>query len=172
MLIKDDIGRLRRDQMGAALVTALIFLAVITMLSVTSMRSGAVGVRMAQNEESRFASIEVAQALAESIVGSPISTPVIGGAGFSNCTAGEAACDLYAVAVPGGYLADQVAAGHVTARVERLTPPDRPPPRVLESSIDKFSAASFQIVATFDRSDEGLGRTQLVEGLLILVPQN
>jgi hypothetical protein len=163
----------RRDaQTGVTLVTALIFLAVISMLSITSLRSSTVGVRMAQNEESRFTAIQAAQALTEAIVGSPASTLVIGGAGFSNCTTGEVGCNTYAIAVPAGFLADALAAGQISARVERLTPPEKPPPRVLESSLDKFSAASFQIIATFDRTDEGLGRAQLVEGLLVLVPKN
>jgi hypothetical protein len=129
------------------------------------------GVRMAQNEEARFAAIQGAQAFTEAIVASPASTPVIGDAGFSICTVGEPGCDRYAIAVPAGYVATQVAAANLRARVERLTPPEKPPPRVLESSIDKFSAASFQITATFDRSDEQLGRAQLVEGLLVLVPK-
>lgn len=156
---------------GAALVTALVFLAVISLLSASSMRSSTIGVRMATNEESRAVATQTAGALTEAVVASPSSTPVIGGAGFSNCTAGEAGCDRYLVDVPDGYLADHVADGNLTARVERLTPPEKPPPRVLQSSIDKFSAASFQVGATYDRTDEGLGRTRLVEGLLVLVPE-
>jgi hypothetical protein len=161
----------RTTQAGATLTTALIFLAVISLLSVTSIRSSTMGVRMAQNEEARFAAIQGAQAFTEAVVASPASTPVIGDAGFSICSAGESGCDLYSVVVPAGYLATHVAAGDLSVRVERLTPPEKPPPRVLESSIDKFSAASFQIIATFDRSDEQLGRAQLVEGLLVLVPK-
>jgi hypothetical protein len=41
---------------------------------------------------------------------------------------------------------------------------------VLESSIDKFSAASFQVAATYDRTNEGLGSVQLVEGMIVLIP--
>lgn len=156
---------------GAALVTALVFLAVITLISASSMRSSTIGVRMATNEESRAAAIQTAHALTETIVASPTSTPVIGGAGFSNCSAMEAGCDRYAVDVPEGYLADHVAAGDLSVRVARLTPPKKPPPRVLRSSVDKFSAASFQVVATYDRADEGLGRVRVVEGLLVLVPE-
>lgn len=163
---------LRRRENGAALVTALIFLVIISMLSISSIRSGTLGVRMAQNEEARFSAIQTAQALTEAIVATPASVPVIGGAGFANCTAGETSCDLYTVVPPIGWVADEVAAGHLSARVQRLTPPDKPPPRVLESSIDKFSAASFELISTYDRTDEGLGRAQLVEGLIILVPIN
>jgi PilX N-terminal len=161
----------RSTQTGATLATALIFLVVISLLSVTSIRSGTMGVRMSQNEEARFAAIQAAQALTEAIVASPASTPVIGGAGFSICTVGEPGCNLYTIVAPVGYVADQVAAGNLSSRVERLTPPEKPPPRVLESSIDKFSAGSFQVIATFDRTDEQLGRAQLVEGLLVLVPK-
>ena len=84
----------RSTQTGATLATALIFLVVISLLSVTSIRSGTMGVRMSQNEEARFAAIQAAQALTEAIVASPASTPVIGGAGFSICTVGEPGCNL------------------------------------------------------------------------------
>ncbi|MBN1239118.1 MAG: hypothetical protein JXB36_11485 [Gammaproteobacteria bacterium] len=157
---------------GAVLITALIFLGVITILSVTSMRSSTIGIRLAQNEEARFASLEVAQAMTEIVAADPRTTPIVGGAGYSFCTAGEAGCNSYGVPLPAGYVADQVAAGNLNVRIERMTPPDKPPPRVLESSIDSFRAASFRVVADYDRSDEGLGRARLVEGLIVLVPSN
>jgi hypothetical protein len=154
---------------GAALVTALVFLIVITLLSVASMRSSTVGVRMALNEEARFAAAQTAQALTEAIIAAPANTAVYGGPGFANCTAGEAACDIYNITLPSPSLDAEVAAGHLTGRVERLTPADKPPPRAVESSLDKFSAATFQVTATYDRTDAGLGRAQVTEGLLILV---
>jgi hypothetical protein len=160
------------SQRGAALVTALVFLVILTLLSVTSIRSSTMGVRMALNEEARFASLQAAQAMTEAIIGTPGATLVIGGAGFTNCTSGEANCDRYTLPVPDGYLAAEVAAENLSARVNRLTAPDMPPPRALESSMDKFSATGFQVTATFDRTDDGLGRARLVEGLLVLVPRD
>jgi hypothetical protein len=157
---------------GAILVTALIFLAVVTMLGLSAMRSGTLGVRMAHNEEARYAAIESAQALSEAVVGTPASAPVIGDAGFTICTAGETACNLYSVATPAGHISNAVGGGHLSARVERMAPLEKPPPRVLESSLDKFSAASFRVISTYDRGDEGLGQAQLVEGILVLVPKN
>lgn len=154
---------------GASLITALIFLTVISLLSITSMRSSTMGVRMAQNEEARLSAIQSAQAMTEAVIGTPASTPVIGDVGHTNCTAGEAGCDTYGVVAPAGYVADQVAAGNLTARVVRLS--DQNPPRAVESSLVAFSAASYQVTATFDRADEGLGRVQVSEGLLILVPK-
>ena len=159
----------RNSERGAALVTALVFLGVITVLSITSMRESTIGVRMAQNEEARLSGLQDAQAMTEAVVSTPAATPVIGGAGFTICTAGEAGCNVYGVPLP-VTVANEVAAGHLSARIQRLTPPLKPPPRVLESSIDKFSAASFQVAATYDRSNEGLGQLQLVEGMIVLVP--
>jgi hypothetical protein len=161
----------RKAQAGTTLIVSLIFLMVISLLAITSLRSSTSSVRLAQNEETRLSAIQSAQAFTEAIVATPASTPVIGTSGFSNCTAGESGCNQYAITVPGGYLATQVGAGNLNARVERLSPPEKPPPRVLESSVDKFSVASFQVISTFDRTDEELGRAELVEGLLVLVPK-
>ena len=116
---------------GAILVTALVFLAVITMLGVTNMRSSTIGVRMALNEESRFTAIETAQAISEAILGTPAAAPVIGDPGFSICTPGEVGCNLYAVPLPAGHVGNSVAAGHLSARVERMAPSEKPPPRGL-----------------------------------------
>ena len=108
------------SQRGAALITALVFLGVITLLSITSMRESTIGVRMAQNEEARLSGIQTAQALTEAVVATPAATPVIGGAGFSICTPGEPACNAYGIPLPAP-LANEVAQGHVTAtgRVEK-----------------------------------------------------
>ncbi len=159
----------RSSQSGAILVIVLVFLGVITLLSMGSMRGSTTGMYLARNEEARFAGIQEAQALTEAIISNSAATPVIGGAGFSICTVGEPGCDRYGIPLP-AYLANEVALGHLSARIERLTPPSKPPPRVIDSSIDKFSAATFQISATYDRSVEGLGRVELAEGLIVLVP--
>ena len=68
----------RRRQSGAILIIALMFLVVITLLTVSSMKSSNIGLYLAQNEESRIAAEQAAQALADVIVASPASTPVIG----------------------------------------------------------------------------------------------
>jgi hypothetical protein len=68
----------RHQQRGAILVIALIFLIAITLYTVSSMRSSNLGLFMAQNEESRVSATQGAQALADAIVASPASTPVVG----------------------------------------------------------------------------------------------
>lgn len=161
----------RKKQEGAILVIALMFLVAITLFTISSMRSSNIGLHMAHNEESRVAAIQAAQALADVIVANPASTPVVGETGYTACTAGQQNCDRENLPVDDSMLASEVAAYHLSARVERTGTVFRPPPRVVESSIDKFTSASFRVTTTFDRVDEGLGRQQVTEGVLVLVPK-
>jgi Tfp pilus assembly protein PilX len=161
----------RRKQGGAILVVALMFLVAITLFTISSMRSSNIGLFMAQNEESRVAATQAAQALADAIVASPASTPVIGTPGYTACTAGETGCNRNDLPVNNPILASAIANDHISARVERTGTIFRPPPRVVETSIDKFSSASFRVITTYDRIDEGLGHEQITEGVLVLVPK-
>jgi hypothetical protein len=135
------------------------------------MRSSNIGLHLALNEESRITAEQAAQALADAIVASPASTPVVGVTGFSVCTAGEAGCGRNDLLVPNATLAAEVEADHLQARVERVGMNFRPPPRAVETSIDKFTSASFRVTTTYDRIDDGLGREQITEGVLVLVPK-
>jgi len=168
-----NIGRLheRDRQNGAILVVALVFLIAITLLTVSSMRASNIGLYMAQNEESRIAAEQAAQALADAIVANPSATPVFGVAGFTACTLGETGCDRNDLPVGDPTLEAEIASSYISARVERVGPIFRPPPRVVESSIDKFTSAGFRVTTTYDRVDEGLGRQQVSEGVLVLVPK-
>ena len=161
----------KRNQGGAILVVALMFLVAITLFTISSMRSSNIGLFMAQNEESRVAAEQAAQALADAIVASPASTPVIGTTGYTACTAGVTGCNRNDLPVSNPTLASAIANNHISARVERIGTAFRPPPRVVETSIDKFSSASFRVVTTYDRVDEGLGHEQVTEGVLVLVPK-
>ena len=161
----------RRKQGGAILVVALMFLVAITLFTISSMRSSNIGLFMAQNEESRVAATQAAQALADAIVASPASTPVVGVPGYTACTAGETGCNRNDLPVTNPILASAIASNHISARVERTGTIFRPPPRVVETSIDKFSSASFRVITTYDRIDEGLGHEQITEGVLVLVPK-
>ena len=148
-----------------------MFLVVITLYTISSMRSSNIGLFMAQNDESQVTAMQAAQALADVIVASPASTPVVGGTGYTACTANETGCNRNDLPVNDPVLANAVANDYIQARVERTGSLFRPPPRVVETSIDKFTSASFRVTTTYDRVDEGLGREQINEGVLVLVPR-
>ena len=162
---------LRNRQQGAILVIALMFLVAITLYTISSMRSSNIGLFIALNEESRVTAEQAAQALADAIVASPASTPVVGVSGYTACTATEADCNRNDLPVSDPVLADAVANQHISARVERIGTIFRPPPRAVETSIDKFTSATFRVVTTYDRVEEGLGHEQVTEGVLVLVPK-
>ena len=161
----------RQKQSGAILVISLVFLVAISLLAVASMGSSNIGLHMAQNEESRVTAEQGAQAMADAIVSDTGTTPVIGGGGFTICTVGEAGCNLNNLSVSNAFLQAAIAEGYITARVQRMGPDFGPPPRAVESSIDKFTSASFEVTTTYDRVDEKLGRQQVTEGVLVLVPK-
>ena len=163
--------KLQQRQSGAILVIALMFLVAITLFTVSSMRSTNIGLHMAQNEESRIAAVQAAQALADAIVANPASTPVVGQSGYTACTAGQTGCDSNDLPVQNQILATAIDENHISARVERTGAEFKPPPRVVESSIDKFTTATFRVTTTYDRVDEGLGRQEITEGVLVLVPK-
>jgi hypothetical protein len=160
-----------KRQSGAILVISLIFLVAISLLAVGSMGSSNIGLHMALNEESRVIAEQGAQAMADAIVSETGTTPVVGGGGFTICTIGEAGCDRTDLPVSNAFLQSAIANGYLSARVQRLGPDFGPPPRIVESSIDKFSSASFEVTTTYDRVDEALGRQQITEGVLVLVPK-
>ena len=161
----------KRKQNGAILIIALMFLVAIMLYTLSSMGSSNIGLYLAHNEESRIAAEQAAQALADAIVSTPASTPVVGQSGYVSCTAGQSGCNSNALTVVNPTLAGQVAANHMQARVERTGAEFQPPPRVVETSIDKFVSATFRVTTTYDRVGEGLGREQVTEGVLVLVPK-
>ena len=169
--MKSKIYKQPVRERGAILVITLVFLLAISLLTVSSMQSSNIGLFMAQNEESRIAAAQGAQALADAIASNPAATPVVGGAGYTICTPGEGNCNRSDLSIPNEVLAGRVAEGHITARVQREGPLFRPPPRSVASSIDKFTSASFEVTTTYDRTDEALGRQQITEGVLVLVPK-
>ena len=160
-----------QKQKGAILMIALVFLVAITLLTTSSMRSSNIGLFMAQNEELRFASEQATQALADAIVANPASTPVVGQTGFIFCTPNVAGCDSNELTVANAELTAEIASNHMQASVTRNGPTFAPPPRVTESSIDKFTSATFTVVTTYDRVSDGRGRQQVSEGVLVLVPK-
>ena len=159
------------QQKGAVLIVALLFLIAMTLYTLSSMRSSNISLHMAQNEESRVAATQAAQALADAVVADPGSTLVVGQTGYTVCTAGLLNCDRGDLTVDNEILSAAIAENYISARVERIGSEFSPPPRAVESSIDKFAGASFRVITTYDRVDDGLGRQQISEGVLVLVPR-
>ena len=55
--------------------------------------------------------------------------------GYTACTAGQTGCDRYDLAVGDPVLEAAIASDHISARVERVGPIFRPPPRVVDNTL-------------------------------------
>lgn len=169
----------RRQQAGAALFTALIFLIVITLLSLSAMRSSTLELRMASNQEAKLGAFQRVQAIVDATVIEPNNTQVFGDEGRRNCTGVDADdtpdgldCAVHEIALADDMYADDVAAGRVRIAVTRLGPLERPAPRALGTSASAYAVAAFQVDAEFDGTDIGQGGARVAEGLMVLISKN
>ena len=167
---------------GAALVTALVLLIIITSLALAATRSSSLELRMASNASDRAAVAQAALGIAESISASPNSTPVIGSLGTRICSAaapetGIAVCDpgfVGSLNIPAD--ADPCSPGGCEGQesrwvgVERTSTDARPPPRGIGSSVANFGAADFRIHARY--IDANGNRADAYEGVMVLVPKS
>jgi len=169
---------LRQGQGGAALITALIFLIIITAVALSSMRSSTQELRMAVNAEEKLTAAQLAQAVADSLWLNPNATPVIGEVGRRVCTspipAGVAACDDATLVLPAEITNMLPATGQAFVAVERLNPEARPCPgyTMAGAGAGGFGCAAFRVHARYDGTAARGGRADVYEGVLVQVTSN
>lgn len=172
----------RHRQNGAALFTALMFLIIITMLSLAAMRSSVIELRMASNQELRNTAFQRAQAVVDATIGDSTNMPTLADVDARNCMAsdpraGEAGfCQSTGVAFDDAYLATEATLfngdtsdGEVYARVTRLGPLEKPAPRSIGTSAAVYSVATYQVDGAYDLSEIGQGKAEIREGLMLLI---
>lgn len=163
-----------RTQRGAALVTALIFLVIITAIALSSMRSSTQELRMAVNAEQKASAGQLAQALSDSVSANPATTPVVGAVGRRVCTplvGSNQACHEYSLPLPAEVTALMPADERFVA-VERLGAENRPCPRGMGMSLVGFGCAAFRVHSQYDGSARRRSRADVNEGILVAVPTN
>jgi hypothetical protein len=169
-------GPLER-QGGAALITALIFLIIITVIALSSMRSSTQELRMAVNAEEKLTAGQLAQAMADALWSNPNATPVVGQVGRRVCNAnvaGNPPCDEYTLVLPAEIGAMIPAAGQAFVAVERLNPETRPCPgfTMAGAGAGGFGCAAFRVHAQYDGTAARGGRADVYEGVLVQVTSN
>lgn len=164
-------------QEGAALVTALVFLIIITAIALSSMRSSTQELRMAVNAEEKLSAGQLAQALADAISANPGATPVVGEVGRRVCTplvGANEACDDYSLAVPAEVDAMIPGGGQRFVAVQRLNPETRSCPggfTMEGSGSGGFGCAAFRVHSQYEGGPRR-GRADVYEGVLVAVPTN
>lgn len=168
----------RNRQRGAALFTALIFLIIVTMLSLTAMRASVLELRMAGNQELKNMAFHRAQAVVDATIADSSNMPTLGGIGATNCIDGDsdASCTTHGVDLADNFLAGESdyfdgdrSNGEITVRVTRLAPLQAPAPRSIGTSASIYSVATFQVAGEYDMSRIGQGNARIMEGVMVLI---
>jgi hypothetical protein len=160
--------RAARGQRGIALATALIFLSVLTLLGLATLRLSSIELKMAQNDHARVSALEIAQAAIDATIDDPSNTPVSLFGPVSRCfgESGDLSC-AGAELILSGALFDE----GVYAQALLTEPAEQPVTNLLITSSDKFALATFTLRAKYDRSAEGLGAADIEQGYIELLPR-
>ena len=164
---------------GMALMLAMAFLLLLTLLAGKAMRGTALAFRLAGNEASREQAQQYAEAIIAELAAEPANFPLAAGVGEVLCEpsrAGSAGCSgvvaqpaTVALSLPRGMAADY--------RVIRKAPEwlGRLPLRLdqsVASSSRMYQAAVFEVQAEVDGSGARLGSAEIAQGVAVLVPRS
>ena len=164
----------RENQQGAALIVALLFLLLITLVATTGAENSTLQLQMAGNEQSRVEALQQNMAVLDAIIDDPDNTPVVGGVGFKICdvAATDASCDLTEIdldttvtTVPTGVDIDYF--------VTRVGPLEVDAPSMSEELASSASAYKFarqEITTAIDGTDARLGNSTVVQGMQVRIP--
>lgn len=161
-------GTRQSQQRGAVLIISLVLLTGITLVSLSSLDMGLLELVMSGNEESRMKAFQQAQAGVDAIISDESNFAVSGTAGETNCTAGRSGetCSRTSLTLPGSF-----DTGKHWAATERLNPVFGCPPRAFGTSCDIFRVAHFSVDSRFTDVAARGGRSQVLEGYMVVVPQ-
>lgn len=153
--------QLRHKQAGTVLIIALIMLASLTMLSMSSVDSAVMGLRISRNVEEQSNAFQTAQAAVDLVISDTDNLPMTGPL-FQTTPVTLAGTP---------FVADPLES--ITADAERTTDCGMPP-RVSGpggTSMLAYSAFSFRVGADIDRTPTGRGNSSLRQGYMILGPK-
>jgi len=135
----------------------LSFLVVITLISLTAMRSTTTELRLASNNEERVAAEQLAQSAVDSVMSNPDNFVVTGVEGTEDTSV---TLDSNSVS--------EFANANITI-TEGTT---ANPPRGLGVSAEKFQGTMFHIDGEYDNLNNGRGRAFIGQGIVLLVPKS
>jgi hypothetical protein len=182
-----------RFQRGAVLFTALMFLIVVTLVALASIRSGVLELRMSLNDEVSVSAFQQAQSVADWVAATPAATPVVGDEDFMRCTLSvrdDALCDLDEDFVTDdvdlmmdAVNADGWEGSEFSVFVQRTGSDNAPCPRSIGTTAVGTGCAPFRVRVAYDCTaclydkdlPEGLetrpprGRVEISEGVLVFV---
>ena len=163
-------------QNGVVLIVSLLLLLATALLAMTVSQTNLLQLQMSGNDQAKTESLQHAFAIVDAIINDGDNTAVVGDVGYRLCDVGAAVnpgvCDESLISIDASILDPDATTGFY---VERVGPELTSAPFLDEqfgSSTAAFSVARQEIVVTYDRSDEKLGKVEIVQGLLRLIPKS
>lgn len=175
-----------RRQAGAVLVTALLFLTIITLIGLAAMASGRLNLRLALNEETHLDAMESAQSVLDSLLASATYFAVRPGSDYVQAcylppaskvdratlssqygfSCPESGAD--AITLPDATLANYA---YAAVRRESVGGMDYAPMSALREGDSglRYRLASFSVIAGYDRTKEGMNAAEINHGAYIKV---
>lgn len=166
----------QQSQLGTALFTALILLVAVTIVSLASLGTSLMELRMSGNAESTMQSFQSSQAALDDLIArEDVNFLLNGSVGDVKCTtnlsSGCTTSDIVLGAAPGQAFADPFSTNTHQVRIKRTSDEICPPrSRRSSSSCTKVKAANFDVTSTYDSTGTGFGSTSLSQGYIKLLP--
>ena len=143
-------------QSGAALLVALSFLIVITLISLTAMRSTTTELRLANNNEERVAAEQIAQSAIDTVLSNPDNFIVTG-----------VEDTQYSVTLNTNEISE-----FLQASVSLKEGATTNPPRGLGVSAEKFQGTLFHVNGNYNNVNAGRGQAAIGQGVVMLIPKS
>ncbi len=156
-LFHDPMFR-QRSQRGVTLLVVMVMLIAISLISIASVNTSVMELRMARNVESTINNYHTALAAIDYVIADPSNLPTLG------------PLNLPVTVTLTGAPFNTSTGDSLTATVTRTAECSAPPTLVAATTIRTFSAFTFEITADLDKNASGMGQSGLVQGYLQLGP--
>ena len=154
--------RAQNRQDGAALITALVFLVALTLLTLASLGTSLLQLRMSGNEESTMKARQSVQAVIDNIIDNASTNfTITGDVGYTNCTSNVSGCNATGVALTGTTF-DSASSTKITRVTEEAS--------VRGYSTSLYRGASFAVEAKYDKASLGQGKAVTTQGYVRVYP--
>ena len=149
----------KSSQRGVVLIVVLMMLIGITLISMATVNTSVMELRMARNAEYGVNNFQTALSAVDFVISDPANLPKVG-----------PLMQPTPVTLSGSVFAAS-AGDTVTAAAVRIDECGLPPRMRAANSLMAFSAFDYEITANLDKNASGAGRTGVVQGFLQMGPK-
>ena len=146
-------------QKGVVLVVVLMMLIGITLISLATVNTSVMELRMARNAEFGVNNFQTALSAVDFVISDPTTLPTVG-----------PLMQPTPVTLTGAMFAAS-AGDTVTASATRVSECGLPPRMRAANSLMAYSAFDYEITANLDKNGSGMGQTGVVQGFLQMGPK-